>query len=55
MFEHTVVDGSTSCVPREHMEHEGNGGEERDDDADGRPMSVTNIKRGSPNTTTLLN
>jgi hypothetical protein len=53
MFEHTVVDGSTLCVPGEHMDHEGDGGEERDDDVNGSPMSVTNIKIGLPNTTTV--
>jgi hypothetical protein len=35
------------------MDHEGDGGEERDDDVNGSPMSVTNIKIGLPNTTTV--
>jgi hypothetical protein len=53
MFEHTAINGSTSCVQGEHMDHEGDDGEERDDDADGNPMSVINVKRGSTNITTV--
>lgn len=46
MFEHTAVDGSTSCVPGEHMDEDGDAGAEgEEDDANGSPTSVTNIKK----------
>ncbi|KAE8801321.1 hypothetical protein D1007_23016 [Hordeum vulgare] len=47
MFEHTAVDGSTSCVAREQMDDEGDIGEEGGDEADVRPLSVSNNKRSS--------
>ncbi|KAI5017987.1 hypothetical protein ZWY2020_042875 [Hordeum vulgare] len=47
MFEHTAVDGSTSCVAREQMDDKGDIGEEGGDEADVRPLSVSNNKRSS--------
>ncbi|KAJ1259468.1 hypothetical protein BS78_10G157900, partial [Paspalum vaginatum] len=48
MFEHTAVDGSTSCTPGDYMDGGEYGG------AENSPMSTTNTKRGgnSQNTVT---
>ncbi|KAI5021549.1 hypothetical protein ZWY2020_058279 [Hordeum vulgare] len=53
MFEYTVVDGSTSIVPGEHMDDEGDIGEEGEDEADVSPLSVSNNKRSSSSTATV--
>ncbi|KAI5007297.1 hypothetical protein ZWY2020_050742 [Hordeum vulgare] len=54
MFEHTAVDGSTSCVAGEKMDDEGDIGEEGGDEADVTPLSVSNKKRSSNNTATVI-
>ncbi|KAE8801215.1 hypothetical protein D1007_23107 [Hordeum vulgare] len=54
MFEHTAVDGSTSCVAGEQMDDEVNIGEEGGDEADVTPLSVSNKKRSSNNTATVI-
>ncbi|KAE8772982.1 hypothetical protein D1007_54951 [Hordeum vulgare] len=54
MFEHTVVDGSTSCVAGEQMDDEGDIGEEGGDEADVTSLSVSNNKRSSNNTATVI-
>ncbi|KAI4994145.1 hypothetical protein ZWY2020_029193 [Hordeum vulgare] len=54
MFEHTVVDGSTSCVAGEQMDDEVDFGEEGGDEADVTPLSVSNKKRSSNNTATVI-
>ncbi|KAE8804305.1 hypothetical protein D1007_19720 [Hordeum vulgare] len=54
MFEHTAVDGSTSCVVGEQMDDEGDIGEEGGDEADVTPLSVSNKKRSSNNTATVI-
>lgn len=53
MFEHTAIDGSTSIVPGEHMDDEGDIGEEGGDEADVSPLSVSNNKRSSNSTATV--
>lgn len=54
MFEHTAVDGSTSCVAGEQMDDEVDIGEEGGDEADVTPLSVSNKKRSSNNTATVI-
>ncbi|XP_044954874.1 L10-interacting MYB domain-containing protein-like [Hordeum vulgare subsp. vulgare] len=54
MFEHTAVDGSTSCVAGEQMDDEVDFGEEGGDEADVTPLSVSNKKRSSNNTATVI-
>ena len=40
MFEHTAVDGSTACTPRQDLDDEGDAGEDRQDgEKDGSPMT----------------
>ncbi|GJN13872.1 hypothetical protein PR202_gb00623 [Eleusine coracana subsp. coracana] len=54
MFVHTAIDGSMSCVLGEHMDEEGNVGEQGDEEeGDGSPMSVTNNKRSTHSTATV--
>lgn len=54
MFEHTAVDGSTSCVAGEQIDDEVDIGEEGGDEADVTPLSVSNKKRSSNNTATVI-
>ena len=53
MFEHTAVDGSSSCIPGEHIADEDDEGGEGDagDGYDGSPMSTTSLKRGTSSST----
>lgn len=53
MFEHTAVDGSTSCTPGQDMDQEEDVIEEVERDADDSPMSTSNMKRGTTSTTSV--